>query len=79
VISWDDLVAELVAAGVGGWDQILHEMTLPRYYALRRQWEAVPPVNLMLAHWLGLARPRPRPGDLGELLARFAGTGGVIR
>ncbi len=79
MIVWDDLIAELVACGIGGWDEIEATMTVSRYDALTRYWQRHPPVHRLFAAWLGYEAPSTAPvsSDLGALLD-WVGVGGLI-
>lgn len=64
VLDWDDIVAELVIAGLGSWDEIARGMTLPRLYALRRCWRR-------------RARPAGKTEDLSSLIGLLGGPGPI--
>lgn len=64
MLDWDDIIAELVVAGLGSWDVIAREMTLPRLYALRRCWRR-------------RARPTQTNDDLSSLVSLLGGTGTI--
>jgi len=63
VIVWDDLIAELVVRGIGGWNEIEREMTLPRFYALKRCWRR--------------QAGSSAPTDLSGLMALLGGPGPI--
>lgn len=80
MIVWDDLIAELVACGIGGWDEIEATMTVSRYDALTRYWQRNPPVHRLFAAWVGYEAPQAPSGssDLADLLD-WVGAGGLVQ
>lgn len=58
------MIAELVLAGLGSWDAIAREMTLPRLYALRRCWRR-------------RARQGRKNEDLSTLIGLLGGPGPI--
>lgn len=41
------------------WDQVRHDMDIPRLEALNRYWEHSPPVHQLVARYLGIKKPDP--------------------
>lgn len=39
------------------WEYVDEQMTLPRLYAIWKQWKRSPPVHLMIAGYLGYLKP----------------------
>lgn len=64
MIDWDDLIAELVIAGLGSWDAVAAEITLPRLYALRRCWRR-------------RGAGTPANNDLSDLVSLLGGPGPI--
>lgn len=72
-----------MARGCGTWDDILENWTLPRYYAMQDYWQEVaPPLDVLIAGFMGWKpkkRKAEKKGDLGDLIAMFGGSGGMIQ
>jgi hypothetical protein len=54
----------LVIAGIGSWDAVAREMTLPRLYALRRCWRR-------------RTKPASKTENLSTLLSLLGGPGPI--
>ncbi len=53
-------------------------MTLPRFHRLCRYWASHPPIHVLLGAIVGIGKAQPRADELGDLIAMFKHTGGVI-
>lgn len=63
---WPELYADL--AYCTGWTipHIRDELDLPTLAALRGQWARFPPLPVMVAYYLGAAKPRARAADIEQ-------------
>lgn len=74
----------MVVLGIegGSWDGVAESITIPRYEALRKAWQALPPTASLLAAWIGY---KPPPAEIDqsknmlEMLGKLKAAGGVIR
>ena len=62
-MNWGELVAGICASTGWTWDYVLEHMDFPRLEALREQWRQFPPLNVLVAHYLGAAKPAATAAD----------------
>ena len=72
-LDWDELISHICAATNWTWDYVLEHVDIPRIEALNRYWENHPPVQWMVASYLGI-KPKGKSnqdGDIAQLMGMF--------
>jgi len=54
-------------------DQVRHDLDIPRLEALNRYWEYSPPAHIMIAKYFGIEKPKKKSEEetAKELMAAF--------
>jgi hypothetical protein len=45
------------------WDQVRHELDIPRLQSLNKYWRYHPPAHMMIAQYFGIKKPQPIKND----------------